>query len=207
MSHRISLRLAVATLLAAPAFPLAVPARPQDQQTQSVADAARRSREKKKAAEKQPAPIITDDILKRSAPASQEASAPASSSEAAPAPSAQPAANSANAPASNAAPAADADQKTQVSAELTALKQQLLEAQKALELFQRDLALQQDTYISNPDHARDTAGKAKLDAMLEQLTDKQQSVDTLKAQLAALQASLGSTAPATAPPATTPPPQ
>jgi hypothetical protein len=216
MSNRISLRLAIVILTAASAFPLVTLGQSQDQQTQSVADAARRAREKKKAADKQPAPIITDDTLKPSAPATQQSNAPAPSSEAAPAPAAQPGADSSGAPSSNAAPtaseqaapgspAADADQKTQVSAELTSLKQQLVEAQKALELLQRDMSLQQDTYISNPDHSHDTAGKAKLDAMLVQVTDKQQSVDSLKAQLAALQSALGTTAPAS--PATAPPPQ
>jgi type I restriction-modification system DNA methylase subunit len=84
------------------------------------------------------------------------------------------------------------------------MKQQLAEAQKALDLLQRDLSLQQDTYISNPDHAHDTAGKAKLDAMLQQIAGNQQTVDALKAQLAALLASASSKAPAPTPAA---PPQ
>lgn len=212
MSHRLYLRLAIAILTVAPAFSPIVLGQSQDPQTQSVAEAARRAREKKKAAEKQPAPVITDDTLKPSAPASQEANAPAPSSEAAPAP--RPTPDSSSTPAAGISPAGaeqtapesptgDADQKTQVSAELTGLKQQLAEAQKALELLQRDVSLQQDTYISNPDHSHDTVGKAKLDAMLEQVAGKQQSVDNLKAQLAALQSSLSSSAPT---PATAPPP-
>jgi len=83
------------------------------------------------------------------------------------------------------------------------MKLQLAEAQKALDLLQRDLALQQDTYISNPDHARDIAGKAKLDAMLQQIAGSQQTVDALKAQLAALLASTPSGS--TTPPPPTPP--
>jgi hypothetical protein len=216
MQRRISLRLAIAAILAAAVLPSTALAQSQDSSAQSVADAARRAREQKKAAAKQPAPVITDDTLKRSAPASQEnnAPAPAPSSEAAPpsapAPAAQPAADSSRAPDASAAPApavqpapaGDTDQKAKDSAELAALKQRVADAQKALDLVQRELALQQDTYISNPDHSHDLAGKAKLDAMLQQVTDKQQAVDALKSQLAALQASLGSTAPAapTAPP-------
>jgi hypothetical protein len=211
MSRHISLRLAIGAILAAAVLPLAALAQSQDSPAQSVADAARRAREKKKAAEKQPAPVITDDTLKRSAPASPEANAPAPapSSEAAPAPApaAQPAAASSSAPdasapptpAGQSTPAANPEapsQKAKDSAELAALKQQVADAQKGLELLQRELALQQDTYISNPDHARDVAGKAKLDAMLQQVGDKQQAVDALKSQLAALQASSG-TAPAT----------
>jgi len=214
MSRRISLRLAIPALIAAAVVPVYSRAQSQDSQTQSVADAARRAREQKKAAEKQPSPVITNDTLKPSAPAttsSDAAPAPA------PAPAAQPAAaGSSNASDSSAAPppaeqpapsspATDADakdQKAKDSAEVAAVKQQLAEAQKALDLLQRDTALQQDTYISNPDNAHDTAGKAKLDAMLQQIAGSQQAVDALKAQLAALLASAASTAPAspTAPP-------
>jgi hypothetical protein len=212
MSRHISLRLAVTILMAAPIFPLTTLGQSQDSQAQSVAEAARRAREQKKAAAKQPAPVITDDTLKpaaASAPAQpSSAPAPAQSPDAAPvpppAPAAQPAADSSSAPDASVAPAkqpaptanaTDSDQKSKDSAELAALKLQVAEAQKGVELLQRELALQQDTYTSNPDHARDTAGKAKLDAMLAQITDKQQALDALKTQLAALQQSVGSAAP------------
>ena len=212
MSHRIASHLALAVLIAAPVFPLLAfaqsqGAQTQDSQNQSVADAARRAREQKKAAAKQPAPVITDDTLKRSAPDAQAANAPspAPSSEAAPVPAKTPA-DSSSAPDDNAspvpagqpAPAGQAEKKAKDSAELAALKQQLAEAQKGLELLQRDLSLQQDTYISNPDHSHDIAGKAKLDDALQQITSKQQAVDALKAQLAALQ-SAASSAPPTPP--------
>jgi hypothetical protein len=216
MSRRIALRLSLAVLIAASMFPLLAFAQSQgsqaqDPQNQSVADAARRAREKKKAAEKQPAPVITDDTLKRSAPASQPANepSPAPTSQAAPAapvPAAQPAAGSSSAPAANDAPvpgeqpttATEAKKKANDSAELVALKQRLAEAQKGLDLLQRELSLQQDTYTSNPDHSHDTAGKAQLDDMLQQITGKQQAVDALKAQLAAL-LSAASSAPPTPP--------
>jgi hypothetical protein len=202
MPRCISSRLAIAAILAAAVLPLTALAQSQDAPAPSVADAARRAREQKKAAAKQPAPVITDDTLKPAAPRSPEA-APAPPA----APAAPPAADSSRAPAASAAPApagqpapaantGDTDPKATDSAELAALKQQVADAQKGLELLQRELALQQDTYISNPDHARDVAGKAKLDAMLQQVGDKQQAVDALKSRLAALQASSG-TAPAT----------
>jgi hypothetical protein len=220
MSRSVSLRLAIAAIFAAAVLPLTTLAQSQDSPAESVADAARRAREQKKAAAKQPAPVITDDTLKPATPAPQAANAPApapaQSSEAGPAkpPAAQPAAGSSGAPEASAAPAsagppapaadaADTDQKTKDSAELAALQQQVADAQKGLELLQRELALQQDTYFSNPDHSHDLAGKTKLDATLEQITDKQQAVDALKSQLAALQASSGTTAP----PAPTAPPQ
>ncbi len=214
MSHRTALRLALVVSIAALVFPLlsfaqSQGAQTQDSQNQSVADAARRAREQKKAAAKQPAPVITDDTLKRSVPPAQAAGepSPAPTSEAAPAaapvPTAQPSADSSRAPDANAAPApaeqpapaAEAEKKANDSAELAALKQQLAEEQKGLELLQRELSLQQDTYISNPDHSHDIAGKAKLDAMLQQITGKQQALDALKAQLAALQSSASSAPP------------
>jgi hypothetical protein len=219
MSRRITSRLAIAAIFAAALHPLATLAQSQDSPAQSVAEAARRAREQKKAAARQPAPVITDDTLKPAAPAAQAGNAPTpgQSPEAAPAPpapGAQPAADSSGTPDANAAPApagqpapaanaGDTDQKAKDSAELAALKQQVADAQKSLELLQRELALQQDTYLSNPDHSHDLAGKAKLDAMLEQITGKQQAVDALKTQLAALQASSGTTAP----PAPTAPPR
>jgi len=214
MSYRVSLRLAVAILTGAAVLPLTVLGQSQDQP--SVADAARRAREQRKAAAKQPSPVITDDTLKRSAPSDQDATAPAAQQPSGAATgsahaAAQPSPDAASAPNGNAAAAlaekpgaagGDTDQKTQVSAEMAALKQQVEEAQKGLELVQREFALQQDTYFSNPDHARDTAGKAKLDGTQQQVADKQQEVNALKAQLATLLGSSGSTPPT--PPATPP---
>src|ERR1700693_5992949 len=110
MSRCISLRLAIAAMLAAAVLPWTALAQSQDAPSQSVADAARRAREQKKAAAKQPAPVITDDTLKPAAPAppAANAPAPAQSPEAAaanpPAPAAQPAADSSGAPHASAAP-------------------------------------------------------------------------------------------------------
>jgi|HubBroStandDraft_1064217.scaffolds.fasta_scaffold39833_2 hypothetical protein len=229
MSRRISLRLALVVLSAAAVLPLATRSQSQDPQTESVAEAARRAREQKKAAAKQPAPVITDDTLKPSAPAAPAASpaappanpsAPAQSPDAVPAPAGTPAAqapsaaeNAAAQPIPSASPdnSGNVNQKAKDSAELTGLKQRLAEAQKGLDLLQRDFALQQDTYFSNPDHSHDTAGKAKLDATNQQIADKQQEVDDLKARVAALEGSLGITAPAApampAAPAAPPTPQ
>jgi hypothetical protein len=205
MSHRISLRLAVAALIVAAAVPLATRAQSQDSQPQSVADAARRAREQKKASAKQPAPVITDDTLKPSAPAAQASNAPAPAAQAADTTSA-PDAGAPKAPAGQSAPASpaeDADQKAKASAELAALKKQLAEAQKNLELVQRELGLEQDNVYSKPNYASDAAGKAKLDDLKQQVTDKQQSVGALKTRLAALLDSMGSAAP----PAPAAPPQ
>jgi uncharacterized coiled-coil protein SlyX len=204
MSRCISLRLALAALITAAALPLSARAHSQDSQTQSVADAARRAREQKKAADKQPAPVITNDTLKPAAPA------PSPDAAATPVSSAQPAAEASNAPAPGVAvasadksapgaPAADADAKSKDSVEVAAQKQQLAEAQKELDLLQRELVLEQDNVYSKPNSSSDTAGKAKLDDLTQQLAGKQQTVEALKARLEALLGSAGAAAPAKPP--------
>ena len=219
MTNPIVLRLTLSVLIAAPILPLAARGQSQDTQTESVAEAARRAREQKKASAK-PAPVITDDTLKPATPApAANAPTPASSSEVAPAsssaPASQPAADSSTAPAADnssvpatqtapGANAEDADQKAKDAAELASLKQQLADAQKAVDLLQRELALDQDTVYSNPNYTDNPTGTAKLDDLKQQIADKQQVVDDLKARVAALQDSLGSQPPA-APAAPAPP--
>jgi hypothetical protein len=211
MSRFISLRLALAALIAAAIIPLAARAQSQDSQTQSVADAARRAREQKKAADKQPSPVITNDTLKPAAPVADTpalAPAPTQFSEATPAPlsasSTQSPAGSSSAADAKAAlspgsAAPDADPKAKDSPEVAAQKQQLAEAQKELDLLQRELALEQDNVYSKPNSATDTAGKAKLDDLTQQLAGKQQTVEALKARLEALLGSAGAAAPAKPP--------
>lgn len=209
MSRCISLRLALAALIAPAIIPLAARAQSQDSQTQSVADAARRAREQKKAADKQPSPVITNDTLKPAAPvADTPAPAPTQSSEAAPAnpsaPSAQSSAQSSNSADAKPAPApgsaaADADPKAKDSPEVAREKQQLADAQKELDLLQRELALEQDNVYSKPNSASDTAGNAKLDDLTQQLAGKQQTVEALKARLEALLGSAVTAAPAKPP--------
>jgi len=90
---------------------------------------------------------------------------------------------------------------------VTDLKKQLAEAQKDLDLLQRELALEQDNVYSKPDYTSNTAGLAKLADLKQQLTDKQQGLDALKARLAELLDSVGAApAPAATPPANPPQP-
>lgn len=195
MFRTISLRLALPILIAAVLLPLAAVGQSQDSQTQSVAEAARKARAQKKPSAK-PVPVITDDDLKPPTPAEKaveaatEAKAQAASATSA---------SSAAAPSANAGSASngdDAEQKKKNAAQLQALQQQLADANKSLDLLQREFALQQETFLSNPDHAQDPAGQAKLDAMKQQIADKQQEVDTLKTRVAALQELAGTPAPA-----------
>lgn len=165
-------------------------------QSESVVEAARRAREKKKKAAARPAPLITEDDLKPATPdtvVSATAELPRMPGSA---PSdAQSKSQNANAPASGAASTESTEKATaKISAELDKVKQELelkqrIEgAQKDLDLLQRELPLERQNYYSNPDYVHNTAGKAKLDALNQQISDKKQEIEDLKAKLAALQA-------------------
>jgi hypothetical protein len=188
MLRCIALRLALPVILSVTLLPAAAFAQSQD--TQSVAEAARRAREQKKTPAR-PAKVITDDDVK---PAAQSNPATPGSPEATAA-SATPAsstANAASAPAASSSPAADAkDQKD--SKELSALKALIKQVQSDLDLLQREQSLENDRYYSNTDYAHDTAGKAILDELKWQVSDKQQELDGLKARLAELQPSQSGT--------------
>jgi hypothetical protein len=170
--------------------PAALPKPSQDQQspdaqTQSIAEAARRSRAAKNTTK--PSKVITDDDLDKGnikpgaqgltvdAPAKLETEPPSPDAvaDAAATPSVPPD------PATAAAPSDDP--------EMTRLKDSIADAEKDADLARRDLALQQDTFYSNPDYVHDTAGKAKLGALQQQINDKQQEIDRLKTRLAALE--------------------
>jgi hypothetical protein len=144
----------------------------------SVADAARRSRQQKQDAAK-PAHVIDNDVIP-SAPASASSSAPAASASNSATP-AQPAADAA-------AKKTDGDSANDESKkkEIDALKQEIADKKASLNLVQRQLSLDQDTYLSNPDHERDKAGKEKLDSMQLDISQAQSELDVLLAKLAAL---------------------
>lgn len=183
MLRFISLRVIFSAVLAAALLPAAAFAQSQD--SQSVAEAARRAREQKKTAAK-PGRVVTDDDVKPAGPASSEPT-PASSTQA---PSV---AGAANPPAGSSGAQEPKDEKS--AKEIAALKEEIKQALNDLDLLQRQLSLDQDSYLSNPDHAHDTTGKAKVDGIKLQTGDKQQELDRLKARLAELQPSpSGSTA-------------
>ena len=200
-----SLRLILAMVAASALLPCLTLAQPQEStspQDQSVAEAARKAREQKKRAEK-PAHVIDDDTLKP-APGptnppdlqTAKASVPTVRGEAA-APAAAPKTE-----------AADDDQKQdakRLAAEVAKAKEKLADLQKQEDLLERQLALDKDTVYSNPDYANDTAGLARLDALLQQIKDKQQEVSDAKARLAELQSKLDQVAPSEAPAQPAPP--
>jgi hypothetical protein len=61
-------------------------------------------------------------------------------------------------------------------------------AGQELDLLQRQLVLDQDTYYSKPNYAGDTAGKARLDAKLQQTKNLKSEIERLKGELAASKA-------------------
>jgi hypothetical protein len=69
-----------------------------------------------------------------------------------------------------------------------AIQTKLDQAEQELNLLQRQLVLDQAAYYSKPNYAGDAAGKAKLDAELQQTQNLQSEIERLKGELAASQA-------------------
>jgi len=177
MHRKILARLFSLMILGGSLLPLNLRA----QDTPSVAEAARRAREQKKNASK-PAPVVTDDTLHPSARTeAPEGAAPAPPSTAESTPGTE---EAAAAPAKKDQPSADNEEKKK--AEIESLKQQITEQRAAVRLAQRELALQQDTFYSNPDYVHDKAGKDQIDSMKSDLQQKQTVLTDLQSKLAAL---------------------
>jgi hypothetical protein len=183
MLRCIVLRLALPVVLAATALPATAMAQSQD--SQSVAEAARRARAKKKNTEK-PTKVITDETLDVKKGDVQSATAEQLRMPGLPETQAQPSAGAANTQGSK---SLSEDEKPRAALkERVALKEKIKDAQSDLDLLQREYQLDQDSFYSSPDYAKNTSGKAKLDAIKQQISDKQQELDELKARLAALPA-------------------
>ena len=167
----------------------------QDDSAQSVAEAARRAREKKKASVK-PVKTLTDDDLPKAASAAgpADASAPATAAKADESGTAQtPAA------AAKPADAASVEKAKLVHAAnvagLERAKKSLAQSEGELDVMQRKEKLDSDSYYSKPDFSNDPEGKAKLDAQAQDITTKQEDIETLKARIAELQAAVDAGAP------------
>jgi hypothetical protein len=180
----------------------------QSQQSSSVADAARQSREKKKnpSTSSKSRKVITDDDLDRGnfQPGQEGLNVGGSPKLETGPPNAQ-----AVAAAEGADSAADKDalrEATEQDTEIARLKVQVTEAERDLDLARRQLTLDQDTYLANPDYAHNVGGKTKLAAEKQGIDDKQQDVDRLKTRLAASEELKGHRRPVrtqTAPPSQT----
>ena len=180
MLRRIPLRLGLPVVLSLALLPAAVFAQSED--APSVAEVARRAREQKKTQAK-PAKVITEDDVKPVARSNSATPAPSEAATASGAP-AQPASSAASTASSSPAPDAKDQQD---SKEVTELKAQIKQVHGDLDLLQREQSLEQDKYYSNTDYVHDTAGKAKVETLKQQVSDRQQELEHLKTRLAALQ--------------------
>ena len=181
MFRRTTLRIVLPVALSATLLPAVAFAQSQD--TQSVAEAARRARAQKKNSEK-PTKVITDENLNVKKGDVQSAAAEQLRIPGSPETPAQPAGGAANAPAQSSKTSSEDDARK----ERAALKEKMKETLSDLDLLQREYLLDQDSFYSSPDYAKNTAGKQKLDALKQQITDKHQELEQLKAKLAALPA-------------------
>jgi hypothetical protein len=168
----------------------------------SVADAARRAREQKKAITKPARTLTNDDLPTAPAQRTQPTVAPTGAAETLDADQAEAGGETtppAKAPAT-VRPVAEPDAKrSEREAALKRAKADLAQAQGELDVLERKAALDRDTFYSKTGYASDSEGKARLDAEAQQISDKKSQVDDLKAKVVALQAELGQTAEADKP--------
>jgi hypothetical protein len=210
MSFRIPNRLLLAILLAQVFFSMTAQGQSQNTTTPSVADAAKRARDQKKNAATAAKVITDDDIDAKSVKPGAEGLTVSAAPEldiqgpSAAAVAAQEAADQRK----DLSPADDPLKKGD-SAKVVKLKEELAQAEDDLKLSQRENQLEQDTVYSKPDYQHDAAGKAVLEELQRQISDKQALVEELKARLTALQELLSRQAaepPAADKPATPPQP-
>jgi hypothetical protein len=170
-----------------------------------VAEAARRAREQKKDQAK-PAHVWNNDDIPKTNGVSVVGENPAAEAEAS-ASDAGKGANAATAPAANGettAPAAGqgtGSEKTgAIAADLVAANERLKSLQTDLDIAQRKYALDQQTYLSNPEHQNDNAGATALKDAEDQIAAKQQEVADAQKKVDELQAKLAASASASATP-------
>ena len=182
MLRSMPIRLAIVAVVAGMFLPIGFC---QSQDSQSVAEAARKAREKKKDAANKPAKVITDETLdvKKGDVQSAVAEEPKIAGT--------PDTKSQTTPGVPANAVAKDDKKERLKKELTDLKEQVKQSLMDLDLLQRENRLDQDAYYSQVNYGSDTAGKQKLDDEKQQISSKQDEVAKLKAKLADLQREMG----------------
>ena len=214
-SHVRKLGLASAVLISTFALAAVSFAQAQDNSSQSVAEAARKAKERKKNAPKE-SHVITEDTLNLRPASADAAGTPpagtvlnttpvaplsdAAPGEVAPATDAN---SNAGKPAETSTTADDEKKKAEMAAAVARTKELLAQTQSELDILKRQLALDSDSFYSNPDYAHNANGKAKLDDEKQSISDKQISVDDLKRKLTELMEKAGisadDTKPASAP--------
>lgn len=156
----------------------------QSDQGQSVAEAARKAREQKKTAAK-PSTVITNDTLQPATPATVQNATAATERMPGAEATGTPAAD-ATADAAKTAQTAKGPSEEEIAkkkAEIAALKQEITDMAKEVDVQQRALALANESFYSRPDFSKDPDGKAKLDAMQSDLAQKKDELAQLKAKL------------------------
>jgi len=173
-------------------FAVTVPAlcQSQDDSAQSVAEAARKAKERKKAAPKESKVITEDTLGLRPASADATGAPPAGTVVTTNTGTAAPA-DAAKAGDTTAQKASAEKEKAGLAGEVAKTKELLAQAQQVLDLLKRKFVLDSDSFNSNPDRARDSAGKARLDDLQNQINEKQASVEELKSKLADLMQKAG----------------
>jgi hypothetical protein len=179
----------LAILLASPAIiPALASAQPQDtsqsSQPDPLAAAARRAREEKKDQPKAAKVWDNDNIPSGPGAVSVVGNSGATADQGASDQQQQDQGQAANS--NTQAQPSDAD-KAAKAAELDGDKKQLESLKTDLDILQRRLVLDQQTYYSKPDYSSDKAGAAALKDEQDQIAAKQQQVDDLQKKMDALQ--------------------
>lgn len=165
-------------------------AQSQEGSAPSVAEAARRAREQKKNSTK-PVRTVTNEDL----PAAPVGSANSGNAQVNPAKADEGAAAATDDAKGTATVPVNEEQskrkKAESAAALERAKKNLAQAEGELDVMQRKLVLDNDSYYSKADFDSDKEGKANLDAEAQQINDKKHAVDALRARVAELQALVG----------------
>jgi hypothetical protein len=191
-------RWGLAILLVVPG---SIAAAQQEQQPQTLADAAKRAREQKKDQPKA-THVWDNDTVPKSPNAvsvvgqAGAASAPAEQNAATPPSAAAPAAPAgAPAPASDANTANSSNDPAQAQSELNDAKERLKKLRDELDLLSRQFNLDQQTHYGKPNYATDTEGTEKLKSEESQVEAKKQEVAEAQKKVDEAQAKAGPPAP------------
>ena len=177
-------RVCVSTILLAGYLAGMPGARAQSDQGQSVAEAARKAREQKKTAAK-PSTVITNDTLQPATPATVQNATAATERMPGAEATGTPAADATADAAKTAQPAKGPSEEeiAKKKAEIAALKQEITDMAKEVDVQQRALVLANESFYSRPDFSKDPDGKTKLDTMQSDLAQKKDELAQLKAKL------------------------
>ena len=163
----------------------AAAARPQET---SLADAARQARQQKKASPKDVKVWDNDTISQTTGQISVVGQTPPPAADTKAKPAA--AADKAAAPAEAKAPEKKAEDKAALEADLAAAKDKLASLKTDLDILQRKLVLDRQTFYGKIDYASDKAGAAALQDEQGQINSKQQEVADAQKKIDDLQEKL-----------------